>query len=342
MNIQNIVDYIIEGKQHKTELTLRHWLQTSTRYRDFVYEHRDKIRSKFRNSVTDEDWNDVCFEIEIPFLFLLDDKYTVEYEKFQRDKKRAPDFTIQRAGSYEFNVEVKRVREESLGTRYNEAIKRIIAPIRKTPSSLAFRINVLSMDPNHDLVSRLEKSADHVTNQILSLIAMEEVTMPQDESIKYPLDGFYDEVNIELSKPSGKKDFSKTSYYGGFRPIFYTNKEFLKFGDAIFEKLGQCIKSMINILAITTSSSTHEPEDVRESIESIISLIRENEDDFFKKKGFGDTDDFLRVLNNLSGIVFITTWVNNENNFNLVWCNPNAKLQVPEDLKEYLKHMGRN
>lgn len=166
--------------------------------------------------------------------------------------------------------------------------------------------------------------------------------MPIDVSIEYPLDGFHDEVNIVLSKPSGKKDSSKTSYYGGFCPIFFTNKECLKFGDTIFEKLGQCIEGMINILAITTNSSTHEPEDVLESIASINSLIRENNDDFFKKKGFEGTDDFLRVSKNLSAIVFKTTWVNREKNYNLVWCNANAESQVPDDLKEYSKHMGRN
>ncbi len=342
MNIQELVDYIIEDRQHITELALRHWLQTSTRYHDFVYKYRDKIRSKFRNSVTDEDWNDVRFEIEIPFLFLLDDRYTVEYEKFGSEKKRSPDFTVQRAGLYEFNVEVKRVREASLGTRYDEVIKRIIEPIRKTPSSLGFSINVLSMDPNHDLVFRLEKSADNVTSKILSLISNEEAAMPKDESLEYPLDGFYDEVNIVLSKPSGKKDFSKTSYDVRYCPIFFTNKECLKFGDTIFEKLGQRIEGMINILAITTNSSTHAPEDVFESIVSINGLTRENNDDFFKRKGFESTDDFLRVSKNLSAIVFKTTWIDREENYNLVWCNPNAESQVPEDLKEYLKHMGRN
>lgn len=342
MNIQELIDYIIEGRQHKAELALNHWLETSKRYYDFVYKYRDKIRSKFRNSVTDEDCNDVRFEIEIPYLYLLDDHYTVGYEKFGNEKKRSPDFTIQRAGSYEFNVEVKRVREAGLGTQYDEVIKKIIEPIRKTPSSLGFSIDVLSTEPSHDLVSRLEISAGNVTSHIRSLIANEEATMPMDKSIEYPLDGFYDEVNIVLSKPSGKKDFSKTSYYGGFCPIFFTNKECLKFGDTIFEKLGQCIEGMINILAITTNSFTHEPEDVLESIASINGLIRENNDDFFKRKGFESTDDFLRVSKNLSAIVFKTTWINREENYNLVWCNANAESQVPEDLKEYSKHMGRN
>lgn len=341
MDSNSLIEYILEGRQHKTELALEFWLANSKRYFEFVHLNRDKIRNKFRNAITDEDADDVRFELELPFLFLIDDKYTVEYEKFGSEKKRAPDFTIQHDGALQFNVEVKRIREGRLGTRYEEVIKKIIEPIRNIPSSLGFSINVLDFDLDEDFVTSLENSVEQVINQIQTLIIKEEAKIPYDSCFEYPLLVGKDKIVITLSRPSGKKNLSRTSYNSGLDPIFFTNKESFKFGDTIFEKLGQCIPGMINILFISTNSSTHEPEDVLESIASINHLIKRQDINFFKKKGFDSIDDFVNTSKLLSGIVSKTTWVGLDNNFNLVWCNCNADRQIPQELNDYMKFMGR-
>ncbi len=342
MEIEKLVDYMLEGRQHKAELALKHWFETSEKYRTFIYKHRDKIRKKFRNSCTDEDLDDVRFELEIPYLFSLDENFVIKYEKFGSGKTRSPDFTIQRSSGSEFNVEAKRIRETILSTRYEEVIKQIIQPIRKTPSSFGFSLDVVDLEPCNDFISRLEDSVENVTKQILSLMAQEKLKMPYDTSTEYPIDGFLDELTVSLSKPSGKASFTKTSYYGGCCPIFYTNKEFRKLSDAIFEKLGQCISGMINVLAITTNSSTHEPEDVLEAIQSINELLNQGNDDFFKNKGLEGANEFLELSKALSGIVFKSTWVNNQKNYNLVWRNANADHKISEDLMKYMKNMGHN
>ena len=171
-------------------------------------------------------------------------------------------------------------------------------------------------------------------------MAQEEPKMPYDTSTEYPIEGFRDELILSLSKPSGKADSRKTSYYGGCCPIFYTKKEFLKLGDAIFEKLKQCISGMINVLAI--NSSTHEPEDVLEAIQSINELLNQGNDDFFKNKGFDGANEFLELSKAMSCIVFKSTWVNRQKNYNLVWPNANADHKISEDLIEYMKIMGHN
>ena len=341
MDSNSLTDYILEGRQHKAESALGYWLANSKRYFEFVHLNKDKIRSKFRNAISDEDIDDVRFELELPYLFFIDDKYTVEYEKFGNGRRRAPDFTIQHDGALQFNVEVNRIREGSLGTRYEEVIKKIIAPIRNIPSSLGFSISALDFDLNEDFITSLEHSVEQFVNQIRTLIIEEETKIPYDSCFDYPLLGFKDKIVITLSRPSGKKNLSRTSYYGGLDPIFFTNKECFKFGDTIFEKLGQCIPGMINILFISTNSSTHEPEDVLESIASINHLIKKQDNNFFERKGFDGIDDFVNALKNLSGIVCKTTWVSLESNFNLVWCNGNAAWQFPQELKNYMKFMGR-
>jgi hypothetical protein len=284
MESDKLIKYMLEGREHNAESALRYWFEKSKRYLHFVYYYRDKIRNKFRNAITEEDLDDVRFELELPYLFLLDSKYTVEYEKFGSATKRAPDFTIQRLGGFQFNVEVKRIREGSLGTRYEKVIEKIIEPIRSIPSSLGFSIDVLHFDLNEDFIASLEHSAEQVVDQIQTLISKEEAKMPYDSCIEYPLPGFKDEIVVTLSRPSGKTDSSSTSYYGGLAPIFFTDKEFHKFGDTVFEKLGQCIPGMINVLFISTNSTTHEPEDMLESIVSINKLIRKQDEDFFKSK----------------------------------------------------------
>lgn len=341
MQNHELIKYIFEGREHNAETALRYWFEKSKRYLDFVYYYRDKIRSKFRSAITEEDLDDVRFELELPYLFLLDDKYTVEYEKFGSGRRHAPDFTIQRLSEFEFNVEVKRIREGILGIRYEKVTEKIIEPIRSIPSSLGFSINVLHFDLNETFITSLDHSAGQVVDQIRTLISKKEAKLPFDSCIEYPLQGFKDEIVVTLSRPSGKKEHSRTSYYGGLAPIFFTDKESYKFGDTVFEKLGQCIPGMINVVFISTNSTTHEPEDMLESIASMNKLIRKKDDDFFKKKGFDGIDGFISSSKNLSGIVFKTIWVSLKRNYNLVWCNQNAEQQIPQELKDYMTYMGK-
>jgi hypothetical protein len=321
------------------ELALNHWVAISERYFEFVDLHRDKIRNKVRNAITDDDLDDIRFELHLPYLFLINDKFAVEYEKYGSGKMRSPDFTIQYDQNTEFNVEVKRIREGNFGVRYENVINKIIDPVRRTPSSLGFSINVLHFNLNDEFIKKLEASAEKISCQIQDLIQKEESRMFYDSSMDYPLPGFEHQIEITLSRPSGKKNLSRTSYYGGLDPIIFTNKEHLKFGDTIFDKLGQCIPGMINILFVSSNSSTHEPEGLLESIASINNLIRIKNDDFFKSKGFDGISGFVNSSKKLSGIVFKTTWESLERHSNLVWCNRNADNQIPHEVKEYMKHM---
>lgn len=342
--IEELIDYILEGTQHRAKLVLKNWLANSVKYRTFIHKHKDKVRKKFRNSQTVEDLEDVLFELEIPYLFSLDDNFSIEYEKFGSKKnRRSPDFTIQKISGDEFNIEAKRIRETSISKQYEEVINQIIQPIRETPSSLGFSLDVVTFQDHKDFVTRLNDSAETVTKQILDLIQKEEPNMPPDKEIEFRIDKFPHELKVLLVRPSGKKNHKRTSYYGGICPIFYTNKEFQKLSDAIFEKLGQCIPTMINVLAITTNSSTHESEDVLEAINSINLLLRLRDDEFFKKKKLkGGAKEFLELTKALSCIVFKSTWMSSQKKSNLVWLNENADHEIAEDLIRYLEKMGHS
>lgn len=341
MNKQQIIDYIIEVDNKTISKAMNYWLDSCDRFNDFTFKYRDKIRRKVRGAKTDEDLEDVRFELEIPWLFLSDERFDIEYEKFGDLTKRAPDFTVCFKGTTEFNIEVKRIREGSLGSSYEDLISEIAEEIRKIPSSLGFSLDVTSLDNETCIVKRMKTKKNEIITFIKATILAEEKKIAYDTRREYRLKGFEKEIILLLSRPSGKVSTDHTSYHGGSFPIFYTDKESYKFSDTIFYKLGQMIPDMINLIVITTNSSTHEPEDLLDCIYSINKLIEREDEDFFIRKGFSGIQDFLQQSSNLSGILFKTTWTDAEKNFNLLWCNEQAAHKIPVNIKEYLKVMGK-
>lgn len=110
MTKNQLVEYIVENRQHSISGTLEYWLTSCGRFNDFAHSYRDKIRSKVRNATTDADLDDVWFELEIPYLFLLDERFEVEYEKRLLSGGRCPDYRVSFENSTVFNVEVGRIR----------------------------------------------------------------------------------------------------------------------------------------------------------------------------------------------------------------------------------------
>jgi hypothetical protein len=338
-----LIDYIMEGRQHFSRDIIESWVKTSNRFKKFVYLYRDKIRSRIHNASNEEYLEDIRFELEIPYLILSDDRFEVEYEKYSTGSTRAPDFSVTFERSIEFNLEVKHIREPILGVHFEKSIQQIASRIQSLPSSLGFRLDVTTLDIAPDVVGRLESSKEEVIKCIENLIQNEESKISYDNVHEYPIKGFEDELILVLSKPSGKVNHDETSYYGGLEPVFYTQIEYRKFGDAIFEKIGQMVPNMINIIIIISKSSTHEREDLFKSIYSINKLLNQGDENLFIRKGFQGKQDFLNQSKRLSGILFRNNWIglNAVKDRNLLWCNEQADQQIPEPIKEYLRRMNK-
>ncbi len=124
-------------------------------------------------------------------------------------------------------------------------------------------------------------------------------------------------------------------------PIFITGKEFRKFGDTIFDKLGQMVPGMINLLVIISTSTAHDRWHLNDSIYSIKNLLRKDDTDFFIQKGFQGKEDFMRHVKSIRALLFRSTWVGQVKDRNALWCNDQAGQKGPERIKQYLKKMDR-
>lgn len=341
MNIENLFSYIVEDRNHIGITAFKSWIDNSDSFFKFVSANSDKIRGKIRGAKSDEDLIDVVFELEVAFNMVGTDGYKIEYEKYGSKIGRAPDFTVTSRSGIEFNVEVKRIREGALGVKYQAIIDDIVNLIRPIPSMLAFSFAIDVMDLDQDFLRRFEGAKATIISFIKDKVQSEDQRLPFDETVDYELPGFEDEISIILSKPKGKLDYSKTSYHGGSFPIFYTQKESNKFGDAIFEKVGQMIPGSINILLIASNSSTHEKEDLQDALVSITELVRDKKEEFFVNKGFCDINYFLSQAENLSGVLFKTSWSSLSIPSNYLWCNQKATSKIPDEIRPFLTGLGK-
>lgn len=340
MTDKQLIDDILGGKQHHISDYLMDWLSTCPKFRTFLHTNSSKIRSKVRCAKTDEDLEDTRFELEVAYLFLLDNRFELEYEKYGTGKNRAPDFYAIYDKSIFFNVEARRIRESQLGTRINICFQGIEAEVRKISSDICVQIRTNTIDADPNLVGRLE-SSKKIIKFIEKVIQIEKNKLAYDSTCEYPLDGFEDVFTLVLTRPSGKVDKIHTSYYPASVPIFYTQEEYRKFGDIVCEKLGQMQPNMINVLIVGSISSTHEREDMLHAIDSINDLLLKNDDNFFIRKGFKSAEDFIDQMKNLSAILFRPIWINNSNYRNLLWPNENADFQLSEDIINFLRSMDK-
>ena len=133
MNDKQLIDDILGVKQHHISNYLIDWLSTCPKFRTFLNTYRHKIRSKIKHASTVEDLEDIRFELEVAYLFLLNNDIELEYEKYSACNSRSPDFSIVFKQTLNFNVEVKRIRETSAGMRLKKILQVIEDRTREIP-----------------------------------------------------------------------------------------------------------------------------------------------------------------------------------------------------------------
>ncbi len=341
MTVEELITFIFEGRQHIVCEVLARWMISYGPFRDFCYRYRTKIRRKVRKARGDEALKDVGYELEIALLVLLDGRCLVEYEKYGSNNA-GPDFSAT-LDLVEFNLEVKRLREATLGIRFDDWTSEIRQRIQTIPSSLVVSFSIPTWDHALDLVPRLEAALDDVYGYIESIIHARREQMTIDAIEEYPIPGFIDELELQISNPASRQGQVLTAYTTYWKPIFYTQKELRNIGDTIFDKLHQMIPNSINVLVISATSSTHERENLIEAINSINGQISQHNEEFFKKKGFVRIQDFLDQVRNLSGILFKSSWVDSKGNpTNLLWCNERADRTISENIAAFLSQLGIN
>ena len=340
MEVDEIIQDIVGNSADEAATILQSWVTSSPRFMEFVQRNQAKIREKIRKTGSIENIEASIFELELSYLLLLDERFEVEYEKYKQENRRSPDFFVTFEKSFGFNVEVKLIREPDLGQRFAKWLETICTEIEAIDGDVGFAFDMLNAENTPELMKHLEDSQATIIQFIKQTIAAEGSKLPVNTTQDFPIPGFEDEgVILVLSMPP-HNDEHKVYYSCGGHPIFYTQKELNIFGDTICDKIQQMLPNMANLLVIRTNSSTHEWRDLLKATGSLNTLLTQENDDFFVRKGYDGTQDFIEKSKNLSGILFRSLWLELPER-NGLWCNNQAFQEISEGIQEYLSNMDK-
>jgi hypothetical protein len=330
-------------------------IESSPRFQAFVRTNSKKICDKIRNAAKDkadldEKLSDVCFEIFAANIFLRQNFVSeVFFEKYGTKHGSAPDYTVLCHTGLPFNVDVKRIREPPLEKQFEDWEGKIKQFVRTIESPFAIKLLLLSgkqgspsLNYESDLVNRLKNHLDDIKTSIKHILQEKWKSVAVDGVGEFLICDFVGELLAEISRPSGKKD-PQTSWNGTARPVFYKQGEYLdkgeysQFSNLIggLKPLKQMRVGMVNLLMVISASQTHEEVDLDSAVSSILALLRERNEDFFKGRKFSDTEDFSHYFENLSGVIFKSIYSPSA----ALWCNEYAANPIPDYLREELRKM---
>lgn len=342
METINLIKNIIGDTQPAIAATLEYWLGTCERFGNFMEHHQDKLREKMQKAGrSKENLEAAIFELEIPYLLLIDERFTVEYERYKNEKRRTPDFSVIFENAIEFNVEVKLIREAKPGLDFEKWLDYIIKEVEGISSDVGFAFDMENCPDTPELMERLRSSKDKIVKFIKETMRSEENNLRPNSIKEFLVPDFEDEHLILLLSMPPHNEEHEVYYAGGLHPIFYTQRELRIFGDAICDKIEQMMPNMINILVISTNSSSHEWRNLLEAIYSLKTLIHENNESFFIRKGFHGISDFIEKSKKLSGILFRSIWLDSKHERNRLWLNNQAICEIPEEIQTYFLNMDK-
>jgi hypothetical protein len=103
-----LVRHVALGCRPALQSELGHWLEDSSRFRDFVIAHQDKVRKKLSTS-DEESRLDVRAELRVAYLILAERRFELSFEAYGA-RRLGPDLTVTFRTNQRFNLEVTRLR----------------------------------------------------------------------------------------------------------------------------------------------------------------------------------------------------------------------------------------
>jgi len=104
-----LVEYVAHGVRPSLQSELGHWLESSTRFREFLTAHRDKVRKKLASSNGEEHRLNVRAELLVAYRVLADRRFEVAFEAYGAGRL-GPDFTLTYRANQRLNLEVTRLQ----------------------------------------------------------------------------------------------------------------------------------------------------------------------------------------------------------------------------------------
>ncbi len=339
MDKNSLIKYIFRNGDKDFTSIVENWLISSNRFYNFVLYNKDKIRKKIKNCNNKKnEMSDLIFEMEVAYLLLRNELFTVTYEKEFKKYNKKPDFLVQYKNETEFIIEVKRIigaQHDDLVKEFDEKIKNQISHLK---SSLAFSFWIDCTVKNDSIFTKLHNEIPNIVKFIKKKVDNFDQKLSSDDIKEFVVPGFDNNFFMEVTSPTRKANNSFICYYGlTSRPVFYSQKEYYKFTDDIFDKIRQLIPNKTNLLIITSASETHEDFDLSKTIHCIFTNIIRNNKDFFITKGFKDIEDFNSYFKNLSGILYLKKTSEQD----VFWINDcsNLKCRISLEVIKYLENM---
>jgi hypothetical protein len=321
-----VIEELANGKPEFLDYRLRQWAKRSPRFAEFLEHNRSKLRGKLEGLTDPEGIRDVLYELEIGYLFLLDGRSDVQYEKLRNEDGKGPDYTATRSAEETFNIEVKRIREADKGFRFDRVIERLHGHFASIPSPFHVSVDYVAANIATDFVDRIDDRYSEICNSIsvnLNRLLEGSLNVP----LKVPLPGFEEELQVHFGQRGALRRTDGTTVGCGIKACFYTGEEWEKFLRIMNDTLSQLIPRMMNIIVINTDSSTHN----KYHLEWAIRELRES---------LKHIDNLKKRSAWLGGVVFHNHWIGGDEHRNFVWKNPEATHGISFCLNRFLLQMS--
>ncbi len=309
---------LVQHISDRMRLQIELWQSSSPRFDCFCEDNHSKIVAKFQNAKCPEDKRDVHAELEVAYRLLGVSAFDVVYE----EEKKGPDFSVSSQFG-NFYAEVKRIRETAAAAKFNECVNRITTEIRNLNSSVnvsvVFRLNDGSRENKEDY----DKYAEALSGAIIPLIdECVEVVRRYEKELRVGettnlRSAVFPDLEVELNRDDKPGPGSVLPVY----PLFFTQKESLKYCDIILSSLKQLQDGSQNVLIVVSHSYTRTPDQLDIGVKRIWQQVRDGNESFFQSKRFEGLDNFTKRLSLLSAVIVTGTLARTQN---LVWSNPNA------------------
>jgi hypothetical protein len=110
----------------------------------------------------------------------------------------------------------------------------------------------------------------------------------------------------------------------------------VRLADAVCAKLGQLQPAAINLVLVGVDSESDTALDTALALAALRNRAERKDDDYFQRRDFRDSHDFLRHFQRLSGVVCRTGWMQPDGGSSQLWVNLLARHPLPPELRRIL------
>lgn len=120
-------------------------------------------------------------------------------------------------------------------------------------------------------------------------------------------------------------------------------QEFGKIASTACQKIGQLPAGMINLLVVVYDNGIHGGYNVVDALTRLRALAEQKDEQFFLRRGFTGSRDFLRQYQRLSAVLFRGNLPDQPGAAqSLLWLNPIARQRLPAELKNILQRLDNH